>query len=245
MDPAYEMPILSLKINGKDTPAMFDSGAHFNAAIDEEILKKEGTSLDFANSFIDASGHVYCSKQYLVDLTIEKISFGPTKVEVYQPWGLHIGEKHTNSMNFKPVYVGAGLLKNYNILWDLGAGKMVLYPLSQAIPTNQEWEILSLNMTENGSEFYLTSNGHSITAIIDSGANISSASITRPVLTVHQKEGDELELFLRAGNFALEPLSVVVINSSQPPVDLVLGCDFLKKYKIFFDFHNKKIGISR
>lgn len=240
----YQIPILSLKINGKDTPAYFDSGGCFNASIDEEILKREGKSLDSTGRFIDSAGQVNINKQYLVDLKIGKISFGQVKVEVFQPWGLYLGENPGDSLHLQKVYVGIGLFKSHNILLDIGSKKMIIYNKRYSIPDGKGWEILPLNITENGPEFCLNLGNRSLTTLIDSGANVSTVSMTRPITTKIKKEGDVIELTgLRLERLALKSLCVTVLNSSEPSVDLVLGCDFLKRHQVFFDLYNKRIWI--
>lgn len=253
--PEFEMPILQLKVNGKEIPAIFDSGAYFNACIDENFLKEVGAiPLDQKEKSTDACGVVQFHQLYEADLQIGDVHFGKLKTEIFAPWGIYVVDDKQqdiadfhNSLSMDSVYVGSGLFKNYNMLWNLNDGEIVLYPLSDTNAVNDnEWISSDFTVTKNGYEFILTTGNNALLVIIDSGCNVSSASNNRQNIFYKKSEGTTEKLKdLKFANLVLEPLEVILLNSSEPSVDILLGCDFLKKYMVFFDMQNNKIWIKK
>lgn len=251
----FEMPILQLKVNGKEMPAIFDSGAYFNACITENILKEVGaTPLDEKERSTDGRGAVLLRQLYEADLQIGDVHFGKLKTEIFAPWGYYLVDDKQqditdfhNSLNMDSVYVGSGLFKNYNILWNLADGEIVLYPFSDTTAVNSnEWISSDFTVTQNGYEFILTTGNKTLSVMIDSGCSMSSASNNRQNIFYKKSEGATEKLNdLKFANLVLDPLEVIVLNSSEPSVDILLGCDFLKKYLVFFDMRNKKIWIKK
>lgn len=250
----FEMPILQLKVNGREIPAIFDSGAHFNACIAENILKEVGAiPLDEKGKSTDARGVVHLRQLYETDLQIGDVHFGKLKTEIFAPWGMYVVDNKQqdiadfhDSLSMDSIYVGSGLFKNYNILWNLNYGEIVLYFLSDTTAVNSnEWVSSDFRITQNGYEFSLTAGNRVFSVMIDSGCNTSCASNNRRNVFYKKSEGtttkfDDLEF----ANLALDPLEVMVINSEEPSVDILLGCDFLKKHQVFFDMKNKKIWLK-
>lgn len=249
-----EIPILQLKVNGKEMPSIFDSGAYFNACIDENILQKVGAiPLAEQQRSTDGRGAVLFRKLYEADLQIGDVKFGKLKTEIFAPWGYSLVDgKHQDisefhdSLNMDNVYVGSGLFKNYNILWNLKDEEIVLYPLSDTSVVDEKgWVSGNFSITQNGYEFNLTSGEHEFVVMIDSGCNCSAVSNTRYNIFSKAPEGKMVKLDgLKFAGQALDAISVAIIESHEPSVDILLGCDFLKKYMVFFDMQNKKIWIK-
>lgn len=255
LHPEFEMPILQLKVNGRAMLAILDSGAYFNACIAENILKEVGAfPLDDKQKSTDVRGVVHLRQLYEADLQIGDVCFGKLKTEIFAPWGYYlvddkqqdINDFH-NSLNMDSVYVGSGLFKNYNILWNLADGEIVLYPFSDTTAVNSnEWISSDFTVTQNGYEFILTTDNHNLLVMIDSGCNASCASNNRQNIFHKKSEGAREKLNdLKFDNLALDQLEVIIMNSSEPSVDILLGCDFLKKYMVFFDMQNNKIWLKK
>lgn len=251
--PTYEVPFTQVKINGEAMDAYIDLGGNFDGVLPkEDLLRLHAAPCYRTISFCGLSGTTLKAAQYKGVIQMGNLRPELSLLDEYKDWSLTIGDCW-DTLHMKPVYVGLGILRRYNVLLDLANNSMDLFPPHQATPppTGQLWQATTGFMTSNGLEMPLRVKGAFIRAVVDTGSSRSCLIQPHPLLpltTDGMLPDGTPEVLLtdtKAGDMSIDPLMLLAPPiKTGPPIHVLLGCDFLKRYKLYIDFKNEKIWLQ-
>lgn len=254
------MPSLRLETQGKTLDIFLDSGANkITIALVPQIVKKldvqyvKGTTLSASNYKLTRA------KPFL----LPEVKLGGGLFYRNLLCSRETIEKQSPARN--SGILGLALLKEFNVLLDYNASKMVLYR-HDGYPEDDglsSWHKIPFIAHKYGILVTGTFPGSSqeLTFLLDTGAvgrddkNTAFNPMKGAALTkVEQLSGEQKGGYtiirsqdLVIGDIPLHSLNFIFVDAfTQPPsVDGFLGYDFLLKYKVFLDFGTSTMYLQR
>lgn len=260
-----DRPVLELKINGKDKPLRFilDTGSGVSV-ISKKTAKELGIKTVAKGGMARAIGGD--GKFEIVYGFLRKVEIGDVNVSSVP---VYIREFHNVSENIDG-YIGLALISKFLTTIDYGNLTFSLSnkDFVQFRSTENEKLTLPLRLTSSGflsGEVLLEGLDSSLNFIVDTGASISVISddvadkdeirrfVREEKLRVFGAAGvtEEVSAYLLPrvtfGNHSRERIKAIaldldLINESAGFVQAgILGGNFLKNYRVTFDFQNSKV----
>ena len=133
---------------------------------------------------------------------------------------------------------------------------MILYSSDSHFPpyTGKIWHKVPCFITSNGLEVPIRIGGAFLRAVLDTGASHSSFIQTHPLIRKdavkeigfngYFKEVQIKNMKLGNEFFIDESLMFIYEDLKVPPVNFILGYNFFKRYKLFFDFKNETLWVQ-
>jgi predicted aspartyl protease len=176
------------------------------------------------------------------------------------------------SVFFGPLdgLLGADVLSSFDIDIDLSHHRMILHEKQSCPDAAPDWAepYVGINTGRSRSEhlfFPVQLDGHSIVAIVDTGAQmtalssktalalgVSEAALAHdPSKMMHGATGEQVSGHihrfsqLKVGEDSVRDPEITVADLNLPDADLVLGFDFVRSRRMWFSYGSRRIFLSR
>jgi hypothetical protein len=258
MSRVYNLPITKIKINDEEMDAYVDTGAgHLNASVPrEDLLRLKAIPTGKEVKFCGCGGQILKAQEYEGSVTLGGKRFDHVILEEYKDWSYKVGQPQEDPLKINAI-IGLALLKRFNFLLDFNNNAMILYSSDSHLPpyTGEVWHKVTCFMTSNGLEVPIRIGGAFLRAVMDTGASHSSFIQTHPLIQNdavkeigfnedHFKEVQIKNMKLGNEFFIDDSLTFIREDLKIPTVNFILGHNFFKRYKLFFDFKNETLWIQ-
>ncbi len=263
--PLGNVPIVSVRVNGGVATFLFDTGAE-RSILSAAAAKRLGVN-------------VYYQYARRMRSLGSAVSGGDARLRSFDPGGLALNDFHIlvgtvslPSIQGRPIdgLLGADFLDDYEIDLDLARRRIILYAPPPCPITAPAWSAPFATIAANRSLherlfFPVRLDGHSIAALIDTGAQlttldsdsavtvgVSAAALARdPVTTLRGAAAEAVAS--RAHRFAelqidgeaLRDQTIMVTRLDLQDADLVLGADFLHWQRVWLSYAWHRIFLER
>lgn len=247
------VPVVHLKIDGRDVPFVLDTGAsdslYLTVAESEAIggVKKTGQNV----KSVDLSGKVAEVPEIQVDaLRINDMAFGPLKGRIRTDWGISDGSSGAPKISV----LGLSFFGDRKVLLDFPGRRVVVWTPSSSPAEAGEWADLPFTRGKEGIRIELVSSQRRYRMVLDSA---STVSLVKRTSVPSGEPLNECSIQMQPG-FPCRSLDLTLPTAQSPvfapmllslpevfPSDGIVGREFFDQYSVVLDLSRDSIRIRR
>lgn len=240
------IPVVQLRLDGKATPFMLDTGAgtsmHLTLEVAQSIpgLAYTGTQ----QKSIDLAGKIQLSDEFLIPaLDVNGLPFNAVQGVILTPWGLSLGkEKH---VPVKISVLGLRFFEGKRVIFDLPAGTLQI-STSEKGPPPTGWLAVPYERIDEGLLLHLADGSKTYRMVLDTAASISIIKNSAAESSSHVEKcaydlgpGQPCRTITLAlpGGKSVSPLLLPLPDEFK--ADGILGTDFFMQMPVLFDLQHQ------
>ena len=258
-------PIVTLFANSKPVVLLLDTGA-ISTVLTPDAVKRIGATaprIEFQRQINGISGTMRTNEVELSNFVLGGLSLAWRRVDV--------APIHTPQLFSIPLdgLLGADILSTFDVDLDLNHHAMTLHrkgSCATAPPWTGAYAAIKTGRSPNDHLFFpVQLDGHKVTAIIDSGAQLSvvttqiarslgvddaalasdraitTRGVTNEQLSSHVHRFKELIV----GGEAIRDPNLLVTDARLKDADIVLGADFLSSHRVWLSYDSFRIFLAK
>jgi hypothetical protein len=246
-----DIPVVTLRIDGRDVPFMLDTGASDSIYLtpdDAKLIPGVTRTGKNVQSF-DLNGNTVDNAEIVVDdLLVGGMHFGKLTGRIRSPWGVSVG-----SLGPPPISVlGLRFFAHKKVLFDFAALRVTLWEAAAPQPDEvSNWTLLPYERTDEGVLVSLASATRTYRVVLDTASTISllkrssvpADEVTRPCDIQMQPDVPcrRVTVTLARGS----SFTPVLMDMPQAfEADGIVGREFFDRCGVYLDFAGHVIRVS-